>query len=375
MVLKVEFIQLSGRLKSPIYTKLLVNFIVSYDLICSPQEVKEISEKMIGQHFITTDTNSNGLICNSVLISERKFPRRKFKFAITLDPQYNGPVVTASMDPNVNCKIPIKTDVGMTKQMANWIARKVGICNSHPSETENMLCNLYELFVCKNLLNVEINPWIEDVCLNYYATDVKIEVDDSSQGKNDEIFRKIDESQIDDREIAASKLGMKFVGYENGTIGCISNGAGLAMATNEIIKLYDGKPANFMDIGGSVTVDSMKKAVEIVLKDKNVTTLFVNIFGGLLSCNIVVEGLIKVMKENDSKIPCVVCFKGLKAKEAMQLIKKGDSSLIVRKDLDQATQMAIRCSKIMKTAKEGDLNAFLKMKMICDCDPKPQEKS
>lgn len=329
---------------------------------------------MLGQRLITSNTSSNGKICESVLVSERKFPRRKFYFAITLDPAFNGPVVTASLidriDSSLTCKVPIKPKEGMTKQMANWIARKVGLCDH---ETEKMICNLYKLFMCKDLLHVEINPWIEDVCLNYFATNVKMEFDDNAKFKHEEIFRKFDENQMDEREVAAMNLGMKFVSYETGTIGCISNGAGLALATNEIVEHHGGKPANFMDIGGFATVDSVRKAVDIVLSDKKVKTLFVNIFGGILSCETVVEGLIKAMKENDYKIPCVVCFKGLKESEAMQLIKKGDSNLIVRRDLGQATQMAVRCSEIMKIACGGDLNAFLKMKMVCDCDPAPEK--
>lgn len=323
------------------------------------------------------DTDLNGKICNSVLVSERKFPRRKFYFAITLDPELAGPVVIASflgdrklneLDPKLIFKQAIDPCKGLDKAMASFMTRKVGICDM-PAETENMLMNLYKFFICKDLVHAEMNPWIEDVCLNYYATDVKMEFDDNAAFRQEEIYRKYDPSQDDEKVIAARKLGMQFTQFAEGSIGCIVNDSSLALATNDILKMHGGKPANFINITGRASSDSVKNAVETVLKDQKVTTIFVNICGGMLKCDELVDGLIKVSIENERKVPMVVCFKGLEDKAAMELIrKKTTANLIVRKDLDQAARMAVRCSKIMKIANSGDLDAILKMKLACECD-------
>ena len=270
---------------------------------------------MIGQKLVTKQTGRDGKICNSVMVTERKFPRREFYFAIALEREYNGPVVIASRQGGVNIEDvarhspdaviyePIDICKGMTREMASWIARRIGICDQ-PEDTIKMMMNLYAFFVKKDILLAEINPWVEDVCMNYYALDAKLVFDPSAKSRQWEIFGMADETQEDLKEIAAKRLEVSYIPLD-GSIGCMVNGSGLAMATNDIIKFYGGSPANFLDTGSMANVDAVKNSIAVILMDKKVRTIFVNIYGGIMRCDIIVEGLLKAIKEFDIKIPIV----------------------------------------------------------------------
>jgi succinyl-CoA synthetase beta subunit len=275
---------------------------------------------MINQRLITKQTGSLGKMCNSVMISERKFPRREFYFAFALDREHNGPVLIASSKGGVNieetakkspeCVVyePIDIEKGFTKEMADWILRRVGIVDQ-PAPACKMLCRLYDLFVKKDALLAEINPYVEDVCLNYWPLDVKITFDDNACFRQTEIFKKRDESQEEVKELAASKLNMNYVTLD-GSIGCLVNGAGLAMATVDIVNFCGGKSANFLDIGTMAGADSIKEAVKIIMMDPLVRVIFVNIFGGMMKCDVVAEGLLQAIRENNVKIPVVARIQG-----------------------------------------------------------------
>lgn len=228
---------------------------------------------MIGQTLVTKQTGPEGIICNSVMVSERKFPRREFYFAIALDREFNGPVLIASRCGGVNIekvaadtpeeviREPIDQCTGMTTEFAESISRRVGICDQ-TAPTVKMLCNLYNLFKEKEALLVEINPYVEDVCMNYFALDAKLKFDESAEFRQQEIFATRDTTQEDPKVVAARKLGMSYIAMD-GSIGCMVNGAGLAMATLDIMKFYGGSPANFLDVGGMASANAVRDAVEI----------------------------------------------------------------------------------------------------------------
>lgn len=315
------------------------------------------------------------------MIAERKFPRREFYFAFALDREHNGPVLIASSKGGVNIEEvaakspeaviyePIDITKGFTKEIAEWILRRVGITDQ-PGPACKMLCNLYTLFVKKDALLAEINPYVEDVCLNYYPLDVKITFDENAKFRQKEIFEKYDETQGDPKEIAASKMDMSYVSLD-GSIGCLVNGAGLAMATADILDFYGGSPANFLDIGSMASSEHVRHAMSIIMMDEKVRTVFVNIFGGMMNCAAVAEGLLKAVHEINIKIPIVLRIKGNNHEAAKKLIKNANSNILAYEEFDEATEMAVRCSKIMKLADEGHLNAALTMKLICDCEQAP----
>lgn len=351
----------------------------------SPEEIKELTIKMVNQRLVTKQTTSEGLPCNSVMVAERKFPRREFYFAIAMEREANGPVVIASRHGGVNIedvardipggiiREPIDIEKGVTKEFAEWIVRRVGICDQ-PATTVNMLCNLYDLFVEKDALLVEINPYVEDVCLNYFALDAKLNFDDSAEFRQCELFKQRDETQEDPKETAARKFNMSYIAMD-GSIGCMVNGAGLAMATNDILKLYCGEPANFLDVGSMASAQAVKQAVEIILMDKKVRAIFVNVHGGMMRCDHLVEGLLKAVKELDITIPIVCRLQGNKAKEGQKMLRDANTSIITREDFADAAETAVRCADIMEIADERNLKALVKMNVKCDCGPvAPKQK-
>lgn len=333
---------------------------------------------MVGQKLITKQTGPEGKICSSVMVAERKFPRREFYFAFAMDRE-KGQVLIASSRGGVNieeisqnspksliCE-PIDVEKGLTQEMALWVLRRVGITDQ-PAPACKMLCNLYDLFVKKDALLAEINPYVEDVCLNYYPLDVKLTFDDNAEFRQKEIFDKRDETQEEAKELAASKLDMSFVSLD-GTIGCLVNGAGLAMATVDIIKYYNGSPANFLDVGTMASADRIREAIKIILMDTKVRTIFVNIFGGMMKCDLVAEGLLKAIRELDLKIPVVLRIQGTNHEKARKIIKDANTSVITCDGFDEGAAMAVRCARIMKLADESNLIAKLAMNLKCECDP------
>lgn len=338
---------------------------------------------MIGQHLVTKQTGPEGKICNSVMVVERKFSRREFYFAFALDRNFNGPVLIASRFGGVNIEDvaadnpeaviyePIDQCKGFTIAMAQLIARRVGIMDQ-PGPTVKMLCNLFDLFMKKDILLAEINPYIEDICMNYYALDVKLTFDDSAEFRQHEIFENRDASQEDPKEVAARKHGMSYIALD-GTIGCLVNGSGLAMATLDILKLHGGEPANFLDVGGMADVDGVKNAVGIIMMDPKVRSIFVNIFGGIIRCDIIVEGLMKAVKQFDIKIPIVVRLQGNKFAEGRKMIREKNIHVITRDDFSEAAETAVKCARIMSLAECADLEAALKMKAKFESDPIPPD--
>lgn len=336
---------------------------------------------MIGQHLVTKQTGPEGKICNSVMVAERKFSRREFYFAFALDRNFNSPVLIASRYGGVNIEDvaadnpeaviyePVDQCKGFTREMAQWIARRVGITDQ-TGPTVKVLCNLYDLFMKKDLLLAEINPYIEDVCMNYFALDVKLTFDDSAEFRQHEIFAKRDKTQEDPKEVAARKCGVSYIPLD-GSIGCLVNGSGLAMATLDILKFYGGEPANFLDVGGMADVDAVKNAVGVIMMDPKVRSIFVNIFGGIMRCDIIVEGLLKAVKQFDIKIPIVARLQGNKLDEGRKMIREKNIKVITRDDFGEAAETAVKCARIISLAECADLEAALTMKVKFECDPIP----
>lgn len=231
---------------------------------------------------------------------------------------------------------------GVQSSETAYIAEKLGFKKGTPefADAQEQMANLYKLFIDNDCNQVEINPLVLTDKGKVYCVDAKLGFDDNASFRHKELFAMRDYSMEDPREVQASKFGLNYVGLE-GNIGCMVNGAGLAMATMDIIQLYGGKPANFLDVGGGATAQQVEEAFKILTADKNVKGILVNIFGGIMRCDIIATGIINAAKNLNLKIPVIVRLAGTNVKEGKELLSKSGMKLIAADDLDDAAKKAV----------------------------------
>merc|ERR1712093_572655 len=215
----------------------------------------------------------------------------------------------AESNPEAIFKVPIDINKGPDDSKLADLAGKLGFSEDQRSKAVEQIKNLYELFIKSDALQVEINPLVQVPNGDVYCVDAKIGFDDNAVFRQKEIFDQRDTAEEDPREVEASKYNLNYIGME-GNIGCMVNGAGLAMSTMDIIKYYGGEPANFLDVGGGATAEKVTDAFKIILSDKNVKGIFVNIFGGIMKCDVIAEGVVEATKQVGLEIPLVVRLEG-----------------------------------------------------------------
>ena len=327
------------------------------------KEVKDLAAKMLGQTLVTHQTGPAGQVVNQVLVNEGiKINSEKY-FAILMDRKHNGPVMVASpaggMDiESVAEKTPEKifteaVDIvaGLKDEQTLRMAKKLGFKPENiPAAQKNMKA-LYELFIKSDATQVEINPLAEGKYSNeketVFCVDAKLNFDDNAAFRQKEIYAMRDKSMEDPRDVRAEEAGLNFVGLD-GNIGCLVNGAGLAMATMDIIQLHGGKPANFLDVGGGATPAMVTEAFRIITSDKRVEALLVNIFGGIMKCDIIAQGIVQAFKEVGLKIPLVVRLEGTNVELGKKIFKDSGVPIITADDLDDAAKKAVKAVKDAK---------------------------
>lgn len=335
-------------------------------LAYSPEEVKEFADQMIGKKLITKQTGEAGRICSSVLIVERMYSRREYYFAITMDRKHMGPVLIGSSQGGVNIEEvaaetpdaiitePIDIDTGIQQEQAEAMAKRMGFPDKCISQAADCFMKLYRLFIDKDCTMVEINPLTEDNHGNVLCMDAKINFDDNAAYRQQDIHSLRDRTQEDPREVKAAEYDLNYIGLD-GDIGCLVNGAGLAMATMDIIKLNGGSPANFLDVGGGATAEQVKHAFNLITSDPKVHAILVNIFGGIMRCDIIAQGIISAASELDLKVPIVVRLQGTQVEDAKALIAASKMRILACDHLDEAAKMVVRLSTIVGLAKDVDL--------------------
>ncbi|XP_032467457.1 succinate--CoA ligase [ADP-forming] subunit beta, mitochondrial isoform X2 [Phocoena sinus] len=322
-------------------------------IVFSPEEAKAVSSQMIGRKLFTKQTGEKGRICNQVLVCERRYPRREYYFAITMERSFQGPVLIGSSQGGVNIedvaaetpeaivKEPIDIVEGIKKEQAVRLAQKMGFpANIVDSAAENMI-KLYNLFLKYDATMVEINPMVED--------------SDGAAYRQKKIFDLQDWTQEDERDKDAAKADLNYIGLD-GNIGCLVNGAGLAMATMDIIKLHGGTPANFLDVGGGATVHQVTEAFKLITSDKKVLSILVNIFGGIMRCDVIAQGIVMAVKDLEIKIPIVVRLQGTRVDDAKALIADSGLKILACDDLDEAAKMVVKLSEIVTLAKQAQVD-------------------
>ncbi|KAK8086917.1 succinyl-CoA ligase subunit beta- mitochondrial [Apiospora phragmitis] len=335
-------------------------------IIYSPTEAKMFADQMIGHKLVTKQTGAAGRLCNSVYICERKFARREFYLAILMDRTNQSPVIVSSsqggMDiegvakenPDAINTTYVDINTGVTDEMARDIATKLGFSEQCIEDAKDTIQKLYTIFREKDATQIEINPLSETSDHQVLCMDAKFGFDDNADFRQKEIFNWRDTTQEDADEVRAAESGLNFIKLD-GDIGCLVNGAGLAMATMDIIKLNGGQPANFLDVGGGATPAAIKEAFELITSDAKVTAVFVNIFGGIVRCDAIAHGLINTVKTLDLKIPIIARLQGTNVEQAHKLIEESGMKIFSIDDLQSAAERAVQLSKVVKMARDMDV--------------------
>jgi len=319
----------------------------------TPAEARSLAEKMFGRRLKTKQTGPEGTLVHSVMIVQSIDLKRELYLAILMDRAYNGPVMVASpkggMDieqvaeetPDLIYKEAIDIEKGFLPEQGRRMAKRLGFDTGDKiNEAARQMGKLYDLFLKCDATQVEINPFAETPEGGIYCVDAKINFDDNASFRQKEIFAMGDDSETDPREVEAAKYNLNYIGMD-GNIGCMVNGAGLAMATMDIIKLYQGEPANFLDVGGGANEQQVTQAFKILTGDSRVKGILVNIFGGIMKCDIIAQGIINAAKEVKLRIPLVVRLEGTNVKIGKDLLEKSGLPIITATDLDDAAKKAV----------------------------------
>ncbi|KAK8772026.1 succinyl-coenzyme A synthetase beta subunit, ADP-forming isoform X1 [Amblyomma americanum] len=333
----------------------------------SPSEAKKLAAQMIGFILRTKQTGERGIRVDKVMVTERLYNRREYYFALMMEREYNGPVIVASSQGGVNIeevakenpeailKLPIDITQGIDKARTAELVEGLGF---HPAAIDgavSLIENLYNVFLKYDATLIEINPLIEDNNNKVYCLDAKCRFDDNAAFRQKELFDLRDWAQQDLREKEAHESNLNYIALD-GDIGCLVNGAGLAMATMDIIKLHGGSPANFLDVGGGATAKQVTEAFRLITSDQKVQAILVNIFGGIMRCDIIAEGVIQAAETLDLKIPIVVRLQGTQVDEAKALIATSKLKILACDNLDEAAKMVVRLSTIVGLARSASVD-------------------
>ena len=323
----------------------------------TPEEVQAFAKEMLGHTLITHQTGEKGQRVAKVLVHEGISFDRELYFAILLDRAHNGPVMVASpqggMDieevaarsPQSIVTQPIDIVRGVQDADVERIAAALGFTGKGRVQAAcEQMKRLYELFIEEEATQVEINPLVETKDGSVYCVDAKILFDDNAAFRHAALHEQRDTSMEDAREVEASKHNLNYIGLD-GSIGCMVNGAGLAMATMDIIKLHGGAPANFLDVGGGASEKQVEQAFRILTQDERVKAILVNIFGGIMKCDIIANGIVNAAKSVKLSIPLIVRLEGTNVEMGNDILKKSGIRIVTANNLDQAAEKAVQSLK------------------------------
>jgi len=319
-------------------------------------EVRDVAAKMLGEILVTHQTGPSGRLVNKVLVAESADIAREIYFAVLLDRTTAAPLIVASTEGGVEIEAvaakspekiirePIDPLAGLQPYQGRKLAKQLGFESSQLKNASKLFEGLYRVFIAYDCSMVEVNPLVLTSKGQVLALDAKFNFDDNALYRHPEIGAMRDIAEEDPREVEASKHDLNYIGLD-GNIACLVNGAGLAMATMDIIKFYGGEPANFLDVGGGATEEQVTEAFKILIADKKVKAILVNIFGGIMKCDVIAEGIINAAKTVKLSVPLVVRLEGTNVERGKQLLKESGIELIAADDLADAAQKVVAASK------------------------------
>ncbi|CAI7606759.1 unnamed protein product [Penicillium palitans] len=317
----------------------------------SPNEAFKSATNMLGYYLTTAQTPKDGLRVDKLYIYQAVSIAQEFYFAMTFDRQHNSPVLLISssggtdIESNVDKmhKLWFRLSTGITDEIDAYIQAELGFSDTEMKDIHRILVQMVKLFKEKDVTLLELNPVVRTEEGEFICLDAKFEFDNSARYRQKEIFALEERSPEKEEEDQLAKLGLSYVRLE-GNIGNIVNGAGLAMATNDLISLYGGKCANFLDVGGAATTEALRKAFEILQRDERVKGILINIYGGIVRCDMIAEAIVAAAAEMGGfKCPFVVRLQGTNSEKGLKLIEQsGLKNLVVEGEFEKAARMIVK---------------------------------
>jgi succinyl-CoA synthetase beta subunit len=318
----------------------------------SPEDAEKLAKAMLGMTLVTHQTGPEGRLVSRVLIEEGLQMQRELYLSIVLDRAAGKPVIMASaaggMDieevaastPEKIAKVYIEPGVGIVPFEARQLGFAIGLDGAQVNKFVKVVTALYDAYLATDSSLLEINPLVVTAAGDLLALDAKMNFDDNALYRHPDIKALRDLSEEDPLEIEASKFSLNYI-HLDGNIGCMVNGAGLAMATMDIIKLAGGEPANFLDVGGGANAEQIRNAFKILMSDKNVKAVLINIFGGILRCDVLAQGVIAAVKELGVPVPIVIRMEGTNVDEGKRLLKESHMNFTTADSMDEAAKKVV----------------------------------
>jgi succinyl-CoA synthetase beta subunit len=322
----------------------------------SPEEAEKLARAMIGMTLVTHQTGPEGRVVARVLVEEGLQMTRELYLSIVVDRTAGTPVIMASaaggMDieevaertPDKIVRVSINPGVGAVPFEARQLGFGIGLDGPQVNKFVKLVTALYEAFVATDASLLEINPLVVTHAGDLLALDAKMTFDDNALYRHADIKELRDLGEEDALEIEASKFSLNYI-HLDGNIGCMVNGAGLAMATMDIIKLAGGEPANFLDVGGGANAEQIRNAFKILMSDKKVGAVLINIFGGILRCDVLAEGVIAAVKELGVQVPIVIRMEGTNVDEGKRLLTESAMNFTTADSMDEAATQVVKLAR------------------------------
>ena len=318
----------------------------------TPTEARDVASKMLGQTLVTHQTGEEGRVVNKLFIAEAVDISRELYFAILFDRATSGPMIIASTEGGVDIesvahntpekilRMSIDPLMGIQAYQTRKIAAALGLRGPLMTQASKLFTALYRTFIESDCSQVEINPLVVTPDGRLLALDAKFNFDDNALYRQPAVVAMRDKDEEDPREVAASEYNLNYIGLD-GNIACLVNGAGLAMATMDIIQHAGGKPANFLDVGGGATKEQVIAAFKIILSDKAVRGVLVNIFGGIMDCDVIARGIVEAVKEVGLHLPLVVRLEGNNVEAGKKTLSGSGVAIIGAASLAEAADKIV----------------------------------
>ncbi len=318
----------------------------------SKDEAKENAKNMLGKTLVTKQTGPEGKVVNRLYIEEGCDIKKEYYLSMLVDRSTSSISIIASTEggmeieevaekePEKIITVNVPGDKNLDQASLDRLVQGLGITSEQSGDFCDQIQKIYDSFLSADASLVEVNPFVLTGEGNFLALDAKVSIDDNALYKHKDIAEMRDETEEDPAEIEASKHELNYIKLD-GSIGCMVNGAGLAMGTMDIIQLHGGSPANFLDVGGGATKERVAKAFSIILQDSNVKVILVNIFGGIMKCDIIAEGVVAAAKELSIQVPLVVRLEGTNVDLGKEILNKSGLAIISADNLEDAAQKAV----------------------------------